>query len=185
TTSNNLQQSPTTLNPKPQIQSTIAASRGPPSIQLKAGGLIQRSWLGDAWDAVGDAVGGAIEWAEDQINEAKEWILEQIRDFVSNIPGYRILTLILQEDPITGAAVPRTGENMLEAGLDILPLGDLFRQVLIRTGTYSEAANFVEGRVDDFVSMASSIGSRFARFIDGLSVTDIGDPQGILNDVAA
>src|SRR5690606_12064710 len=53
------------------------------------------------------------------------------------------------------------------------------------TGTYSEAANFVEGRVDDFVSMASSIGSRFARFIDGLSVTDIGDPQGILNDVAA
>lgn len=157
----------------PQLQ----YNKGPPSLQ--------RSWYGDAWDAVGDAVSGAIEWAEDQINEAKAWILEQASDFVSHIPGFKLLTIILQRNPITGRAVVRTGASMLDAGLDILPLGNLFRQVLIRTGAYQDAANFVAGRVDDFANLASSIGTQFSGFIDRLSISDIGHPQRVLEDVAS
>lgn len=160
------------------VAPSLPLSRGPP-------GRIQRSWLGDAWDAVGDAVSGAIEWAEDQINEAKEWILQQASDFVSAIPGFRLLTVILQRNPITGRTVARDGANLLEAGLDILPLGSVFRQVLIRTGTYGEAANFILGRVNEFVNMAANIGTRFSRFIDSLSLSDIGHPQQVLQNVAS
>jgi len=156
----------------------VQTSRGPP-------GKIQRSWLGDAWDAVGDAVSGAIDWAEDQLNAAKEWILEKIRDFVSNIPGYTMLTVILERDPITGAKVPRTGANLLLAGLQILgPLGRIIRTLLERTNTFLEASNFVGARVDDFMNMASSIGRRFSDFIDGLSLSDIRHPTKVLDDVA-
>lgn len=158
--------------------STAQLSRGPP-------GQLQRSWLGDAWDAVGDAVNSAVEWAEDQINEAKEWILTQISDFVSNIPGFQMLTVILQRNPITNARVVRNGATLLSAGLQILgPLGGTVETLLRRTNTFNEAAAFVEGRVDDFIGMASSIGSRFSAFIDGLSVTDIGHPQQVLENVA-
>jgi phage-related protein len=161
------------LNPK------LQTNKGPP-------GIIQRSWLGDAWDAVSGAVNSAVQWAEDQINEAKEWILGQIRDFVSNIPGYRMLTVILQEDPITSQPVARNGTNLLLAGLQILgPLGTVIETLLRRTNTFADAANFVEARVGDFASMASSIAGRFSHFIDGLSITDIGHPQQVLDDVAA
>jgi hypothetical protein len=163
----------------PSLNPKLQTNKGPP-------GVIQRSWLGDAWDAVGDAVNSAVEWAEDQINEAKEWILEQISDFVSNIPGYTLLTVILQENPITGAHVARNGTTMLQAGLQILgPLGSTIETLLHRTNTFTEAADFVGGRVDDFIGMASSIGGRFASFIDGLSVTDIGHPQQVLDNVAS
>ncbi|MBS1614766.1 MAG: DUF4157 domain-containing protein [Bacteroidetes bacterium] len=165
----------------------IEANKGPP-------GLVQRNILGDAWDAASDAVGdaydaasdfaeGALEWAEDQLNEAKEYILGRIRDYVADVPGYKLLCVILQQDPVTGAAVARNGNNLLEAALDVIPvMGAGIRTLLIRTGTWEEAAGFVEGRVDDFVSLVSNIGDRVVQFIDGLGIADIRHPVTVLEN---
>ena len=163
------------------------ANKGPP-------GLIQRNIFGDALDFAGDALsdaydaasdfaGDAVDWAADQLNEAKEFILEKIRDYVVDIKGYKLLTVILQRDPVTGARVPRNGHTLLDAGLDVIPvIGAGIRTLLHQTGTWNEAAQFVGGRVDDFVTMVSNIGDRIVAFIDDLSITDIRHPIRVLKN---
>lgn len=160
--------------------------RGPPSVQLKLndGTHIQRSWLGNAWNAVSGFVSEAADVVARGLDAAKEWILRRIRTFVQNIPGYNILALILQHDPITHEPVERTRRNILLAGLQLIPGGDLFRQVLERLNALNDAAAWIDGRMSDLVSMVSSIGNRFTQFIDSLSLDDIGNPEGVLNRVA-
>lgn len=158
--------------------------RAPPVIDATIGRRIQRWSLSGAWDAVSGAISDAAAWVEKGLDKAKEWMLDKVRDFVMELPGYKVICLILGEDPITGAAVPLTGENLLDAGLDFMPLGDKFRDVLVRTGLYQDAAGWLNGRIDDLSSTASGIVDRFARFWDGLSLSDVGDPDGVLERVA-
>ncbi|HYE53588.1 MAG TPA: DUF4157 domain-containing protein, partial [Chitinophagaceae bacterium] len=106
-----------------------AGARGPPlqTINCKLQTMIQRSWLGDAWNAVAGLAGEAAAFIERGLDAAKEWLLGKVRDFVSGIPGYRLASVILGSDPITGQQVERNGTNLLNAGLDILPFGHMFR----------------------------------------------------------
>ena len=161
--------------------------RGPPPVQLKLNtgtAIIQRSWLSNAWNAVSSFVGEAAQVVARGIDAAKEWILRRIRTFVQNIPGYNILALILQHDPVTHEPVERTGRNILLAGLQLIPGGSLFQQVLDRIGAINEAAAWIETRISDLLSIVSGIGNRFTQFMDSLSLNDIGNPEGVLNRVA-
>jgi hypothetical protein len=165
-----------------------APPRAPPAQLIQSNASVpslQRSWLGHAWDAVSGAVSAAAEYIEQGLDAAKAWLLEKVRDFVSEIPGYDVLSLILGEDPITGEPKPLTGENLLEAGLDLLPAGSMFRSLLIRLGIYNDIAVWLQGRIEDVRSLATGIANRFARFWDGLSLDDAGDPDGVMNDVAS
>lgn len=165
------------------------ASRGPPRappviqamVQRK---MIQRSWLGDAWNAVSGFVSEAAQWVERGLDAAKEWLLRRVRDFVSNIPGYSMLCLILGEDPITGEPRPMTGTNLLNAGLDLLPGGFMFRGLMTRLGIFNDVASWLEGRIEDMSNIASGISDRFLNFWDRLSLDDVGDPEGVMNRVA-
>jgi hypothetical protein len=164
------------------------ASRGPPRappvMAMLSRKMIQRSWLGDAWDAVSGFVSEAAEWIERGLDAAKEWLLRKVRDFVSNIPGYSLMCLILGEDPITGEATPMTGAALLNAGLDLLPGGFMFRGLMNRLGIFNDVALWLEGRIDDLSTIASGIGDRFLNFWDRLSLDDVGDPEGVMNRVA-
>lgn len=165
-------------------------NRGPPARAPPASGVqamvsrrIQRNIFGDAWDAVSDAVSEAASWVKKGLNKAKEWILEKIRDFVVNIKGYKMLCLILGRDPVCGTEYPLTGENLLEAGLDVLPGGSMFKALFIRLGIYGEVAGWLQGRIDDLSALATGIGNAFSEFFDSLSLSDIGDPDGVLRRV--
>lgn len=159
------------------------SNKGPP-------GLLQRNIFGDAWDAASgaydaasDFAGGVVDWAEDQINEAKGYILERIRDYVAGNSGYRLVSVILQRDPVTGTPVVRNGHTLLEAGLNVIPgIGAGIRTLLYRTGLWNDAALFVEGRIGDFIAMVGSIAARVAGFIDGLSIADIRHPVQVLEN---
>ena len=168
-----------------QSKPQAVAARGPPVLQgIVNRNMIQRSWLGDAWDAVSGVVSEAAAYVERGLNAAKEWLLEKVRDFVSNIPGYRMLCLVLGHDPITGAAAPLTGASLLEAGLDLLPAGGMFRSLLNRLGIFNDVAAWLLGRVDDVSALATGIAGRFGRFWNGLSLDDAADPEGVINRVA-
>jgi hypothetical protein len=177
------------LNHKTDASSSMQSDekdRGPPSVQLKSntGILIQRSWLGNAWNAVSGFVSEAADVIARGLDAAKEWILRRIKTFVQNIPGYNILALILQHDPITHEPVERSGRNILLAGLQLIPGGDFFRLVLERLNALNDAAAWIDGRMSDLMSMVSSIGNRFTQFMDSLSLDDIGNPEAVLNRVA-
>lgn len=159
--------------------------RGPPVVQgLINRKVIQRSWLGDAWDAVSGFVSEAAEWVERGLDAAKGWLLRRVRDFVSNIPGYSMMCLVLGEDPITGEATPMTGETLLNAGLDLLPGGFMFRQLMMRLGIFGDVATWLQGRMEDMSTIASGIADRFLQFWDRLSLDDVGDPEAVMNRVA-
>ncbi len=175
------------LQRKSDESESRAPPRAPPSENIVAKNqpaIVQR-WLGDAWDAVTDVVSDAVEYVEEGLDAAKEWLLEKVRDFVSEIPGYKVLSLILGEDPITGQATPLTGENLLEAGLDLLPAGSMFRSLLNRLGIYNDVSTWLQGRIVDLSAVATGISDRFIRFWDNLSLSDVGDPDGVMNDVAS
>jgi hypothetical protein len=162
-------------------------SRGPPvspsQVLSKVGRRIQRWSLSGAWDAVSGALSEAAAWVERGLDAAREWMFDQVRDFVANIRGYRLLCLILGADPITGVPAPLTGESLLEAGLEILPGGSMFRSLFVRLGIYGDVATWLQGRIEDLSSLASGIGARFASFWDSLSLDDIADPSGVLDRV--
>jgi len=172
-----------------QRQPVDTRSRGPPvvpsQVLSKVGRRIQRWSLSGAWDAVSGALSEAAAWVERGLDAAKEWMLEQVRDFVSNIRGYRMLCLVLGADPITGVEAPLTGESLLEAGLDILPGGWMFRSLFVRLGIYGDVATWLQGRIEDLSALASGVGDRFARFWDSLSLDDVGDPSGVLERVGS
>ena len=95
-----------------------------------------------------------------------------------------MLSLILGEDPITGEVVPFTPQNLLNAAFDNLPGGFMFSSLFNRLGIFNDVARFLAGRIQDLASLAAGITTRFIRFWDQLTLSDIGDPQGVMNRVA-
>jgi hypothetical protein len=145
---------------------------------------IQRSWLGDAWNAVSGAVSGAVEFVADSLEAGLDWIKDQFRDFVREIPGYRLLAVVLGQDPISGTPVARNGRNFIEAGLDIIPFGNLFKRKLEQTGTLAEAATWLDNQIADLDISLTAILSDLNDFWSRLSLTDLGNPSGVLRRAA-
>jgi len=145
---------------------------------------VQRSWLGDAWDSVSGAVSGAVDFVADSLDAGLDWIKDQFSDFVREIPGYTLLTVVLGQDPISGSPVARSGRNFIEAGLDIIPFGDMFKRKLEETGALEEAAAWLDNQMAGLDISLSSILSDLNDFWNGLSLTDIGSPARVLSRAA-
>ena len=145
---------------------------------------IQRGWLGDAWDSVSSAVSSAVDYVADGLDAALNWVKDQFGDFVSGIPGYRLLTVVLGQDPVTGQAVARNGRNFIEAGLDIIPFGNDYKAKLEQEGKLEEAATWLDAEMAQVDVSLSGILSSLSSFWSSLSLTDLGNPTGVLNRAA-
>jgi phage-related protein len=154
-----------------------------PGISSAGKNTIQRSWLGDAWDAVGSAVSDAVEWAADQLDAAKDWLLEQLRDLVVEIPGYKLFTVVIGRDPITDQVVPRNGLNFIEAGLDLIPFGDQIKSKLEEKGALAEAGIWLDGQIELLNISPVDMIDQFRQWFNGLSITDVGRPREVLRDL--
>ncbi|MBD3421980.1 MAG: DUF4157 domain-containing protein [Chitinivibrionales bacterium] len=145
---------------------------------------IHRSWLGDAWNAVSDTVSSAVEAVGDALSEGIDLIKDQFVDFVRAIPGYDLLSVVLGQDPIGGDPVARNGRNFIEAGLDIIPFGNLLKRKLIETGAMEQAATWLDERIAGLDISLSSISGELSDFWDSLSLSDIGNPSGVISRAA-
>ncbi len=141
---------------------------------------IQRSWLGDAWDAVSDVASSVVESVTDTLESGLNWIKDKFHDFVEEIPGYKLLSVVLGKDPVSGDPVERSGRNFIEAGLDIIPFGSHFKQKLEETGALEEAATWLDGQIAGLDISLTTIKAEISAFWDSLSLSDIGDPSGVL-----
>ncbi|MCB2206164.1 DUF4157 domain-containing protein [bacterium] len=146
---------------------------------------VQASWFGDAWDAVSGVVSEAAAYIEEGIDAAKDWLLGKVRDFVVEIPGYKLLRVILEYDPITGESFPRTGPALLTAVLDLIPAGEsIVRPVLEYFQAITPVSIFLLSAVNSFIGMIASVSSRFERFWDDLSIDDVADPDAVIDRIA-
>jgi len=177
-----IQQGASTQNISPKHYPESGQSQ---NISHTGGKRIQRGWLDSAWDSVSGAVSGAVEWAADQLSAGIEWIKGQARSFVTNIPGYRLFTVVIGYDPVSRENVDRSGRNFIEAGIDIIPGGAAFKQKLEEEGAIGEAAAWLDDEMVKLDLDPSAIGSQISSFFSGLSVTDLASPGDVLQRLSS
>lgn len=125
---------------------------------------VQRNWLGDAVGRVAAAVGRF------SISDALNWI----GDKANNIPGFRLLTIVLGMNPITLAPVTGNAANLLRALLELIPIvGPLIAQALDNYGIFARVGAWMEGQVRSLGLVGGALKSALTTFLNSLSWTDI------------
>ncbi len=140
---------------------------------------VQRLW--NPISAIGDAVSSAVEWVGDTIGEAIDYLKERAVEFVQDIPGYSLFTVINGSDPITGHSVDRNGRNFIEAGLDIIPNGQALKQKLEDEGALEEAAQWLDLEIAEMDFNPAEIMSQLSSFWNSLSISDAASPGDVLD----
>jgi hypothetical protein len=105
--------------------------------------------------------------------------LDYFADKAYNIPGFRMLTLVLGFNPINMRSAPRTAANFLRALIELIPGGAVITQVLDNHGVINKAADWVEQKVAALGDIGSMIVEGLKRFIDSLGWRDIFDLGGV------
>ncbi len=164
-------------------QGASRGTRGTTAAQPTASTIVQRSWLGRAWGAVTGAVSGAIDFVSQGLEAGKRALMRHLRDFVREIPGYRLFTVVLGSDPISGDAVAKSGRNFIEAGLDVIPGGALLKRKLEQEGALGEAAAWLDEQIDLLDFSPSQIVAEFRRFWRELELGDLASPRRVFQSV--
>ena len=105
--------------------------------------------------------------------------LDYFADKAYNIPGYRLLTIILGFNPINMRSTDRSAANILRGLVELIPGGHLISQALDNHGVFNKAGAWVEQKLATLGDIGSDIVSGLKRFIDSLSWTDIFDLGGV------
>lgn len=165
-----------------QGASPTNSGRAPPVESNSETMPIQRS-------AVDDAVSYISEFLTDLpsitagIEGAINWLRGKLRAFVSRLPGYTALGVVLGSDPITGSRVERNGRNFIIAALDIIPGGSLLQRKLQELGALDSAATWIDNQIATLSGAVENTKSDFIRAWNELGLTSILDgPLDILRN---
>ncbi|MBW8331733.1 MAG: DUF4157 domain-containing protein [Prolixibacteraceae bacterium] len=153
-------------------------SRGPPVRLHNSGNIIQGGWFDDALSLVDSA----IDFVAEGLEAGKRLLLNEARDFVMAIPGYKALRVVLAEDPITGEEIERNGHNFIEAAFDIMPGGNLLYDKLNELGALTEAEQWIDRRIVGIEALVGNVVSRVETFWNGLTLESLASPTQIFED---
>jgi len=106
--------------------------------------------------------------------------LDWLAGKANNIPGFRMLTIVLGVNPINMSSVDRSAANILRALVEVMPGGGLVTQALDNNGVFEKAGAFVEEQINALGLTGSAIKSAVTEFISSLSL-----PGDLLNPGAA
>ena len=107
--------------------------------------------------------------------------LDYFADKAYNLPGFRMLTIIMGFNPINMRSTDRSAANILRALIELVPGGHLITQALDNHGVFTKAGAWVEQQLSTLGNIGADIVSSLKRFIDSLSWTDIFDLGGVWN----
>ena len=107
--------------------------------------------------------------------------LDYFADKAYNLPGFRMLTIIMGFNPINMRSTDRSAANILRALIELVPGGHLITQALDNHGVFTKAGAWVEQQLSTLGNIGADIVSGLKRFIDSLSWTDIFDLGGVWN----
>jgi hypothetical protein len=106
--------------------------------------------------------------------------LDWLAGKANNIPGFRMLTIVLGVNPINMSSVDRSAANILRALIEIMPGGGLITQALDNHGVFEKAGAFVEEQINALGLTGSAIKSAVTEFISTLNL-----PGDLLNPGSA
>ncbi|MFF5287939.1 eCIS core domain-containing protein [Paractinoplanes globisporus] len=121
-------------------------------------------------------------FASEVLTEVVKLIKDALLDWLSReagkMRGFRLLTVILGQDPVTGKAVPRTAENLIGGFIALLPGGEATYKKLAEAGVIAEAAAQIEGAISRLGISLDMIVGTFKAIWDSLSLEDLVNPLG-------
>ena len=95
------------------------------------------------------------------------------------VPGFRLLSIVLGFNPISGRSEARSAANILRALIELIPGGALIAQALESHGVFTRAGTWVEQQLATLGNIGSDLVGALMRFVDSLSWTDIFDLGGV------
>ncbi len=111
------------------------------------------------------------------LDRGKDWVLGKVREFAVDLPGYRLLSVLLGRDPITDQPVEKSGENLIHGVLDFVPSGEEIFNNLQSSGELKRFIDFFNEQVTQLNLTWDSIKSLFKEAWDKLNFTDLASPS--------
>jgi hypothetical protein len=106
----------------------------------------------------------------------KDALLGWLSEYAHRIPGFHLLTVILERNPFTGEDVPRTAENLIKGFVTLLPNGEATYEQLAQSGVVAEAATRIESAIATLGISWQLITGTFRGIWESLSLEDLLDP---------
>ncbi len=106
-------------------------------------------------------------------------VLDKFAEWAYNIPGFRMLTIVMGINPINMRTTDRSAANILRAMIEMMPGGHLITQALDNHGVFAKAGAWVEQQLATLGSIGGDLVAAIKRFVDGLGVSDIFNPGGV------
>ncbi len=104
-----------------------------------------------------------------------DWLANQ----ANSIPGFRMFTIVLGQNPINGSPVARSAANILRALVEFLPGGGLITQALDNYGIFDRVGAWVEQQIATLGMTAGTIVAAVRSFISSLGPSDILNLGGV------
>jgi hypothetical protein len=108
----------------------------------------------------------------------KDALLDWLSREAAGTRGFRLLTVILGQDPFTGRAVPRTAENLIGGFIALLPGGEETYRKLAEAGVIADAAAQIEGAMSRLGISLDMITGTFLSIWNSLTLEDLLNPIG-------
>ncbi len=100
-------------------------------------------------------------------------ILNWFADKANNIPGFRMLTVILGMNPVNMSTVERSAPNILRALIEFMPGGALITQALDNHGIFAKVATWIDGKIKALGMVGQMFKNALTEFIDSLGLSDL------------
>jgi hypothetical protein len=110
------------------------------------------------------------------------WVREHVSDLAYNVPGFRLLTVLIGKNPITWDDVDRSAANILRGLVELIPGGHIIEEALDKYGVFEKVGGWLEQQVKKMESIGGAIKKDWDDFIDDLGWTDILHPIRVVED---
>lgn len=127
---------------------------------------------------INNIISFAEDAAEEIVEMIKEALLNAIVDFIKeNTTAYPLLTIILEEDPITKERVERNGTNILNALLELGgEEGIQQRTQMQETGTFQKVVGYIDEGIAVFGNLYDTIVQNFSNIWDMITISALMNP---------
>lgn len=115
----------------------------------------------------------------------KDSLLGLLSQHAHELPGFKLLTVILGRNPISGQDVERNATNLIGGFIELLPDGDQILSQLSESGVIAGAAARIEGEMSRLGISWEMITSTFRAIWDQFTLTDLLDPIGAIGRTIA
>jgi phage-related protein len=100
-----------------------------------------------------------------------DWILEELNDYASYIPGWTLFTVIIGFNPLLGRGVSRNATNLVRGLLELIPVfGVLLYDKLNELGILQGAFNWINGQLEELDLSLDRLERTIERAWDDVSI---------------